>query len=93
MAYHAYKLALGGKEAPIIDGVSGDQRFFLAWAQVWKRKTREAALIARLKSDTHSPGKYRVNGVVRNMAAWYTAFNVKEGDALYLAPEKRIQIW
>ena len=93
MAYHAYKLALGGKEAPVIDGLTGDQRFFLAWAQVWKRKYREAALIARLKSDPHSPSEFRVNGVVRNMDEWYAAFNVKEGDALYLAPEDRIQIW
>lgn len=93
MAYHAYKLSLGGKEAPVIDGLTGDQRFFLAWAQVWKRKYRDDALIARLKSDPHSPAQYRVNGVVRNMDEWYEAFGVKEGDALYLPPEQRISIW
>lgn len=93
MAYHAYKLALGGKEAPIIDGLTGDQRFFLAWAQVWKRKYRDAVLINRLKSDPHSPAEFRVNGVVRNMDEWYEAFDVKEGDALYLAPEDRVSIW
>ena len=93
MAYHAYKLALGGKEAPVIGGFTGDQRFFLAWAQVWKRKYREDALIARLKSDPHSPAEFRVNGVVRNMEEWYKAFDVKEGDALYLPPEERVSIW
>ncbi len=93
MAYHAYKLALGGKEAPVIDGFTGDQRFFLAWAQVWKRKYRDDALINRLKSDPHSPAEFRVNGVVRNMEQWYKAFDVKEGDALYLPPEKRVSIW
>ncbi len=93
MAYHAYKLSLGGKEAPIIDGFTGDQRFFLSWAQVWKRKTRDATLVSLLKSDPHSPGEYRVNGVVRNMDEWYKAFNVQEGDAMYLPPEERISIW
>lgn len=93
MAYHAYKLSLGGKEAPVIDGFTGDQRFFLAWAQVWKRKYRDDALINRLKSDPHSPAEFRVNGVVRNMEEWYKAFDVKEGDALYLPPEERVSIW
>ena len=93
MAYHAYKLSLGGKPAPVIDGFTGDQRFFLAWAQVWKRKSRDAALISQLKSDPHSPAEYRVNGVVRNMDEWYEAFGVTEGDALYLPPEERISIW
>lgn len=93
MAYHAYKLALGGKEAPVIDGLTGDQRFFLAWAQVWKRKYRDEALINRLKSDPHSPAEFRVNGVVRNMEEWYKAFDIKEGDALYLKPEDRVSIW
>ncbi len=90
MAYHGYKLALGGKEAPVIGGFTGDQRFFLAWAQVWKRKYREEELINRLKSDPHSPAEFRVNGVVRNMSEWYTAFDVKEGDTLYLPPEDRV---
>lgn len=93
MAYHAYKLSLNGKEAPVIDGLTGDQRFFLAWAQVWKRKTRDDALISLLKSDPHSPGRYRVNGVVRNMDAWYDAFDVQPGDDLYLPPEERVSIW
>ncbi|WP_286830551.1 MULTISPECIES: M13 family metallopeptidase [Kordiimonas] len=93
MAYTAYKLSLNGKEAPVIDGLTGDQRFFMAWAQVWKRKYAEEELLNRLKSDPHSPSEYRVNGIVRNMDEWYEAFDVKEGDALYLAPEDRVQIW
>ncbi|WP_262689918.1 M13 family metallopeptidase [Kordiimonas aestuarii] len=93
MAYHAYKLSLGGKEAPVIDGLTGDQRFFMAWAQVWKRKYREEELISRLKSDPHSPAEFRVNGIVRNMDEWYEAFDVKPGDALYLPPEERVHIW
>ena len=93
MAYHAYKLSLNGEEAPVIDGLTGDQRFFLAWAQVWKRKTRDETLINLLKADPHSPGEFRVNGVVRNMQEWYDAFGVTEDDALYLAPEERVSIW
>ncbi|MBT8147424.1 MAG: M13 family peptidase, partial [Gammaproteobacteria bacterium] len=93
MAYRAYRIALNGEEAPLIDGLSGDQRFFLSWAQVWQSKIREDALVSQLKSDPHSPAVYRVNGVVRNQDAWYEAFNVQPGDALYLAPEERVRIW
>lgn len=93
MAYYAYKLSLNGEEAPVIDGYTGDQRFFMAWAQVWKRIVRDEALKNQIATDSHSPAQYRVNGVVRNMDAWYDAFDVKEGDALYLAPEDRVQIW
>jgi len=93
MAYRAYKLSLNGEEAPVIGGFTGDQRFFLAWAQVWKRVAREEAIKQQVETDPHSPARYRVNGVVRNMDAWYTAFEVSEEDALYLAPEDRVQIW
>ncbi len=93
MAYHAYKLSLNGQEAPVIEGYTGDQRFFMAWAQVWKRLNREEALKNQVATDPHSPARYRVNGVVRNMDAWYEAFNVTEEDGLYLAPEDRVQIW
>ena len=93
MAYRAYRIALNGEQAPVIDGLTGDQRFFLAWAQVWQAKIREDALISQLKSDPHSPAVYRVNGVVRNQDAWYAAFDVQPGDALYLAPEQRVRIW
>ena len=93
LAYRAYKLSLGGEEAPVIDGLTGDQRFFLSWAQVWQRKYREDALIQRLTSDPHSPSEFRVNGVVRNFDEWYEAFDVRPEDALYLAPEDRVRIW
>lgn len=93
MAYNAYKTSLGGKDAPVIDGMSGDQRFFLAYGQIWQRKFREEALRTRIKTDPHSPGEYRANGIVRNFDAWYEAFDVQPGDALYLPPEKRVKIW
>ena len=93
MAYEAYKLSLGGASAPIIDGFTGDQRFFLAWAQVWKRVVRDEQLKNQIATDPHSPAQYRVNGVVRNMDAWYAAFAVSPDDALYLAPADRVQIW
>ncbi|MEE2692081.1 MAG: M13-type metalloendopeptidase [Pseudomonadota bacterium] len=93
MAYHAYKLSLNGAEAPIIDGYTGDQRFFMAWAQVWKSLYREDAMKNLVATNPHSPPQYRVNGVVRNMDAWYEAFGVTPDDALYLAPEDRVQIW
>lgn len=93
MAYHAYKISLNGEEAPVIDGFTGDQRFFMAWAQVWKRVTREEALKNQVATDPHSPARYRVNGVVRNMDIWYEAFDISEGDALYLPPEERVHIW
>ena len=93
LAYRAYQRALGGEEAPVIDGLTGDQRFFLSWAQVWQRKYREDALIQRLTSDPHSPSEFRVNGVVRNFDEWYEAFDVQPEDALYLAPDDRVRIW
>jgi endothelin-converting enzyme/putative endopeptidase len=93
MAYAAYKRHLGGSEAPVIDGLTGDQRFFLAWAQVWQGKYREDELRQRLETDPHSPPYYRINGVVRNLDAWYEAFGVTPEDDLYLAPEARVRIW
>ncbi len=93
LAFRAYKMSLNGEAAPVIDGLTGDQRFFLAWAQVWQRKYRRDALIQRLTSDPHSPSEFRVNGVVRNFDEWYEAFNVQPGDKLYLSPEERIRIW
>lgn len=93
LAYRAYKMALNGEEAPVIDGYTGDQRFFLSWAQVWQRKYREDALIQRLTSDPHSPSEFRVNGVVRNFDEWYEAFDVQAEDAMYLAPADRVRIW
>jgi len=93
-AYAAYRryVARHG-EPPVIDGYSGDQRFFIAYAQSWQGKAREGALRAQLLSNPHSPEEYRVNGIVRNMDAWYAAFGVKPGDKLYLAPEDRVHVW
>ncbi len=93
MAYHAYKLSLDGAAAPVIDNLTGDQRFFLAWAQVWKRVVRDEQLKNQIATDPHSPAQYRVNGVVRNMDAWYEAFGVTPDDDLWLDPEARVQIW
>ncbi|HEY4240086.1 MAG TPA: M13 family metallopeptidase [Kofleriaceae bacterium] len=92
IAYDAYKLSLHGKPAPVIDGVSGDQRFFLGWAQVWRRLYRDQELSNRLTTDPHSPSEFRAS-VVRNLDAWYDAFQPKPTDALFLAPEKRVRIW
>ena len=93
MAYTAYQLSLKGKQAPVIDGLTGDQRFFLAWAQVWKSKAREETILNRLKTDSHSPPQYRINGPLRNLNEWYQAFDVKPEDKLYLPPEQRVRIW
>jgi putative endopeptidase len=93
MAYRAYKIATKGKDVPVIDGLTGDQRFFLAWAQVWRSTQREENYRNRLRTDSHSPEEYRVNGVVRNLDEWYEAFGVKPGDAMYLPPEQRVRIW
>jgi endothelin-converting enzyme/putative endopeptidase len=93
MAYGAYRLSLGGKEAPVIDGFSGDQRFFLAFAQAWRGKIRDDALRAQLLTDPHSPAAARGQLPLRNVDAWYQAFGVKEGDKLYLKPEERVKIW
>jgi putative endopeptidase len=93
MAYTAYQLSLNGKKAPVIDGLTGDQRFFLAWAQVWKSKYRDEAMINQVKVGPHSPPQYRINGPLRNLDEWYKAFDVKSGDKLYLPPEQRVRIW
>ncbi|WP_296679902.1 M13 family metallopeptidase [Novosphingobium sp.] len=91
-AYDAYRASLGGKEAPVIDGYTGDQRFFIAYAQAWATKMRDEALRGRIATDGHAPGMYRAL-TVRNLDAWYKAFDVKEGDKLYLPPDKRVKVW
>ena len=93
IAIKAYKESLGGKEAPVMDGFTGMQRVFMGWGQVWGEKTREEALRSQIASDPHSPAKFRINGVVRNVPEFYEAFNIKPTDSLYLAPEKRVKIW
>lgn len=93
IAHKAYRLSLQGQTPPEIDGWTGDQRFFMGWGQVWKRKYRDAEMIKRLLTDPHSPSWYRANGPIINIDAFYEAFGVKPGDALYCAPEQRIKIW
>ncbi len=90
---HAYQLSLEGQPAPTIDGITGDQRFFLGWAQAWRALMRDAALRNQILTDPHSPAVYRCNGTVRNMDSWYAAFDVQPGDALYLPPADRVTIW
>jgi putative endopeptidase len=93
IALDAYHDALGDKPAKTLDGLSGDQRFFLAYGQSWREKAREDSVRKQLVDDPHSPEAYRVNGVVRNIDAWYGSFGVKPGDTLYLAPADRARIW
>ncbi|OBF29149.1 M13 family metallopeptidase [Mycobacterium sp. ACS4331] len=93
IALLAYKLSLGGAEAPVIDGLTGVQRVFFGWAQVWRTKSRDAESIRRLAVDPHSPPEFRCNGVVRNMDAFYEAFGVGPDDELFLEPEQRVRIW
>jgi len=92
-AYDAWRASLNGKQAAVIDGLTGEQRFFTAYARTWSEKIRGELSDVLLTGSDHAPGRYRVNGVVRNMDAWYAAFGVKEGDKLYLPPEERIRIW
>jgi len=93
LALDAYRASLGGKPAPVIDGLTGDQRVFLGWAQVWRQKIRQESLVKQLHTDPHSPATARVNFVMRNVDAWYDAFHVKPGDKLYVKPEDRVKIW
>jgi putative endopeptidase len=89
----AYEMSLNGEQAPVIDGFTGVQRVFLGFSQVWRSKSRDEALRVQIAVDPHSPAIYRANGPVRNVPEWYKAFNVEEGDALYLPPEERVKIW
>jgi putative endopeptidase len=93
IAYKAYRISLHGQPAPVIDGLTGDQRFFMGFGQVWRSKMREAQQIVQVKTDPHSPGQFRANGTLRNQAAFYEAFGVKEGDRMYLPPAQRVTIW
>ncbi len=92
VAHDAYLKSLGGKPAPVIDGLTGDQRFFLAYAQAWRQKSREQAMRAQVIGDGHAPGPFRAQ-TVRNIDAWYDTFGAKPGQALYLEPKDRIRIW
>jgi endothelin-converting enzyme/putative endopeptidase len=93
IAWRAYQNSLAGQEAPIIDGLSGDQRFFLGFGQVWRYKAREETMRNRVATDPHSPPRFRVLGTLANMPEFYEVFDVKEGDAMYLPPEKRVKVW
>jgi putative endopeptidase len=93
MAHTAYLLSLAGKQAPVLDGFTGDQRFFLSLAQAWRGKTRDDALRAQMLTDPHSPRAARGAFPERNMDAWYAAFNVQPGDKQYLDPKDRVRIW
>jgi predicted metalloendopeptidase len=93
VAYKAYKLSLKGKKAPVIDNLTGDQRFYMGFGQVWRGKYREQEQINRIKTDPHAPGMYRANGTVVNQNGFYQAFGVKPGDKMYVAPKDRIVIW
>ncbi len=93
IALNAYEIAVGDDESPVIDGLTGLQRVFFGWAQVWRTKVRDEEATRRLAVDPHSPPEFRCNGVVRNIDAFHTAFDVKPGDGLYLEPEKRVKIW
>jgi predicted metalloendopeptidase len=93
IAYKAYHLSLAGRKSPEIDGMTGEQRLYQGWAQVWRAKTRDQEAIVRIKTDPHSPPQFRANGTLQNQPGFYAAFGLKEGDKMYLAPEKRVIIW
>jgi putative endopeptidase len=93
IAYKAYQIALNGQQSPTLDGFTGDQRFFIGFAQVWSSMRRDELALERIKTDPHSPPEFRLKGVVVNVPQFYTAFDVKPGDAMFLAPEKRVKIW
>ena len=93
IGYAAYRICLGDRPAPVIDGLSGDQRFFLAWARAWRTKIRDTELVRRLAIDPHSPDEFRCNAVVRNIDAFVDAFDVRAGDGLWLEPPERVRIW
>ena len=93
IAYRAYRKSLNGKEAPVIDGLSGDQRFFIGFTQIWRAKAKEEAMRNRVATDPHSPAEFRALGALSNMPEFYSTYEVKLGDAMYIAPEKRVKIW
>ena len=93
IGYKAYKLAQKDKPAPVLAGMSGDQRFFIGYTQIWRAKYQEEALRNRVATDPHSPAKFRSNGPLAHVDAFYQAFDVKEGDHMYIAPNERVKIW
>jgi putative endopeptidase len=89
----AYHLSLNGQPSPVLDGITGDQRFFYGWAQVWQTLYRDDAMRQQVTVGPHSPAEFRVIGPLRNVDAWYEAFDVQPGDRYYLTPEERVRIW
>src|SRR6202140_3364537 len=93
LALDAYRASLTGKPAPVLDGLTGEQRVLLGWAQAWRGKPSDDYVHKQVVSDPHSPRQFRVNGPMRNVDAWYDAFKVQTGDKLYIAPNDRVRIW
>jgi putative endopeptidase len=93
LALDAYRASLHGAPAPVLDGLTGEQRVFLGWAQAWRGRVTDDYVKQQVVSDPHSPRRFRVNGPLRNVDAWYTAFDVKPGESLYVAPANRVHIW
>jgi putative endopeptidase len=93
MGHLAWQLSLGGRRAPTLEGLTGDQRFFMSWAQIWRSRFRDEALRNHVQTNPHSPGRFRCNGTLQNVDAWYEAFDVSPGDALYVAPADRVYVW
>ncbi len=93
ISHRAYQLSLKGQPAPVIDGMTGDQRFFFAWAQQWRGKMRDDALRQQVLTNPHAPDRSRANGPLRNVEAFYNTFDVKESDKMYLPPDRRAKIW
>jgi putative endopeptidase len=93
IALKAYHISLGGKPAPVIDGFTGDQRFYLGFGQIWRGKLRDGALRSQLLSNEHSPPMQRAIGATRNQNEWYDAFGVKQGEKYYLPPDQRVHLW
>jgi len=93
IGYKAYIRSLGGKPSPVIDGLTGQQRLFIGWGQIWRTKYRDAEMLRRLTVDSHSPPEFRCHGVIRNLPEFYEAFGVKDGDKLWLPAAQRVKIW
>ena len=93
IGHRAYQMALAGKMAPVLDGLTGDQRFFMGWAQVWRGKDREDALRQQVLTNVHAPSNVRGNGPLGDIPEFYSAFNVKPGDKLFIPPDQRVKIW
>jgi putative endopeptidase len=93
MAYGAYLHSLGDTEPPVIDGLTGPQRFFMSWARIWRGKTHDAEMARRLVVDPHAPGEFRCNAILRNLDEFHDAFGVQPGDGLWIAPADRVRIW